>query len=363
MNPNRYRVIDADGHLIESIPELAEFMDPGIREIALHPGRNRQGVFPSLDGMHYRPPSEDAAIKGRRLVRASSGRAGSAEDYGAFLDQVGIAEAVLFTSEGLSVGFIQLADYAVRLCRAYNDYVAERYRKLDRRLHPMALVPLQNLEAAVAELRRAVLELGLPGAMLPSTGLPLHLGHPYYHPFYAAAADLGAVLAVHGGSNRGVGLDTYQNFFASHVLHHPIPLMVALTGMLFEGVLDRYPVKVAFLEGGVGWVVTLLDRIARDFEIYGPGILRRSLPEYLASGQILIGCEGNDHSLPYLVKEVGIEPFAYSSDYPHEADVLDAQREIGETLESTALSEAQKRALLGENAARFFNLSQNQEEA
>lgn len=354
--PN-FPLVDADGHLLESVADMAEYMDPGIREIALKPTRNRRGVFPTGDGMHYRPPGEEAAIKGRALVRATDGKPGSPEDYGAFLDKTGISKAVLYTSEGLSVGYINLADYAVRVCRAYNDYVADRYRRADPRLHPMALLPMQQVEAAVEELRRAVRELGLPGAMLPSTGLPLHLAHDYYLPIYREAAELGCVLGVHGGVNRGIGLDSFTHYLASHVLHHPIPLMIAMTAMIYHGLLDRFPtLKVAFLEGGVGWLVCLNDRISRNDDIYGTGATARPFIEYLTSGQILVGCEGTDRSLPYLVKMVGVEPFAYSSDYPHEVDLLDTQRELAETLEHPEFSEREKAALLGGNAQRFYGL-------
>jgi len=46
-------VFDCDGHIIESIPEMVPFLDPVDREIALNPSRNRQGVFASLDNIHY----------------------------------------------------------------------------------------------------------------------------------------------------------------------------------------------------------------------------------------------------------------------------------------------------------------------
>jgi len=108
------------------------------------------------------------AITGRDPVRT-----------GLLLEKAGVSETVLFPSEGLSVGFFQQADYAVRVCRAFNDYVAERYRKVDKRLYPMGLIAMQDVKEAVKELRRLVLELKLPGAMLPSRGLPLHLGHDY----------------------------------------------------------------------------------------------------------------------------------------------------------------------------------------
>lgn len=354
MATSSYSVVDCDGHLIESIPELAHYLPPSIRSIATAPTRNRQGVFPSLDGFHYPKPLDRAEVHGHQRVTASEHRPGSGEDWLAFVTKANIDHSVLFTTEGLSVGFLQLESYAVQLCRAYNDYVAERYRGVSDRLHPMALIPLQNATEAARELRRAVVELGLPGAMLPSTGLPLHLGHEYYWPVYAEAARLECALGVHGGSNRGIGIDSFTDFTASHILHHPVPLMHALVSFVCHGVLDRYPtLRVAFLEGGCGWLVCLLDRMARDEE-YFPGQAKRRLPDYLASGQLLIGCEGDDPSLAYLVERVGATPFAYASDYPHEVDLVDAQRQIQTTAERADLSPAAKAAILGANARRFF---------
>jgi predicted TIM-barrel fold metal-dependent hydrolase len=357
MARNGVPVIDGDGHLMESIPELAEYMDPDLRREALHPHRNRQGVFPSLDGIHYLRQIEGESIKQREHVAASDGRPGSGEDWVAFLDKADIERAVLFTTEGLSVGFIQHAEYAAKLCRAYNDYIADRYRRVSDRLHPVALIPMQDVNAAVAELRRAVRELDLPGAMIPSTGLPLHVGHEYYWPVYKEAADLDCMLAFHGGSNLGIGIDSFTNFNSSHILHHPVPLMYALVSLVVDGVLDRYSnLRVAFMEGGCGWLVPLLDRMKRNEEYFDTRENKRGLREYIAAGRILIGCEGEDESMPYVIERAGVEAFAYSSDYPHEVDLLDAKRQIEETLERADLSESDKAAILGGNAKRFFRL-------
>lgn len=355
MPRNGTSIIDSDGHLIESVPELAEFLSPDLRHRVLNPSRNREGLFPSIDGFHGPRVPRSARGGDRQYVTASEHRTGSGEDYQAFLEKAGVERAILYCSEGLSVGFIQNAEYAIQVCRAYNDYVAERYRKVSDRLHPMALIPMQQVSAAVDELKRAVKELGLPGAMLPSTGLPLHLAHEYYWPIYEAAAEMDCPLAIHGGSSRGIGIDSYSVFRGAHVLHHPVPLMIALTGLIYHGVLDRYPVRVAFLEGGCAWLVCILDRMERNEEIMGVETTRQ-LTDYLAGGQIQIGCEGNDVSLPYLARRVGIEPFAYSSDYPHEVDLVAAKHEIEETLEHPELSEADKAAVLGENARRFYGL-------
>ena len=271
MSYDNYSVVDCDGHVVESIPEMAEFMSRRIKDHALKPSRNRQGVFPSIDGMHFALHEENAQTK--RRVTASEYRPGSGEDWLAFLDRAKIERSVLFTSEGLSIGFIQIPKYAVEVCRAYNDYVYQRFAKLSDRLRPMALIPMQDVPAAVQELRRAVKDLGLPGAMLPSTGLPLHVAHESYWPIYEEAEKLDCPIALHGGANcEGAGLETFTNFTASHILHHPIPLMVGIIGFIYHGVLDRFPnLRVAFMEGGVGWLASLLDRAERDENYFDPG--------------------------------------------------------------------------------------------
>jgi predicted TIM-barrel fold metal-dependent hydrolase len=353
----RYSVVDCDGHIVESIPEMAEFMSERIKGQAVRPSRNRQGVFPSLDGMHFALHEENAQTKKR--ITASEYRPGSGEDWLAFLERAKIERTVLFTSEGLSVGYIQLPKYAEEVCRAYNDYVYDRFAKLSDRLRPMALIPMQDTSAAVQELRRAVRELGLPGAMLPSTGLPLHLAHETYWPIYEEAEKLDCPLALHGGANcQAAGLATFSNFTASHILHHPIPLMVGVIGFIYHGVLDRFPnLRLAFMEGGVGWLASLLDRAERDENYFDASDKpKQKTVDYLRSGRILLGCEGSEHTLAYLAKRVGIQCFAYASDYPHEVDLPAAVHEIEEIAERSDLTTEEKQSVLADNARKFFRL-------
>jgi predicted TIM-barrel fold metal-dependent hydrolase len=289
-------------------------------------------------------------------VTASAYRKGSAEDYLAFLEKAGVDEAIIFTSEGLSAGFIQNADYAVGICRAYNDYVHERYARLSDRLHPMALIPMQDSARARLELRRAVKELGLPGAMIPSVGLSLHLGHEYYWPVYEEAANLDCVLGVHGGSVLGIGMDTFTNRRAISGTHHSIALLLALTAIIGHGVMERFPnLRVGFFEGGCAWLVCLIDRMERHEKVTSR-IRVGTLTECLESGRILIGCEGNDGSLSHLARRIGIDNFAWASDYPHEVDLEAAKEMIQETVDHPELSSEEKTAVLGGNARRFFKL-------
>ena len=358
MNTESIRMLDCDGHVIESMSELAEYGDASIRWLA--PGQKdvRRLPFPSLDGIHWHNNQRVEGNLKRKRTNASAYRMGSAEDWQAFLDKTGIEETVLFPSSGLGIGLLRDVEYTVSLCRAYNDYVAARYRRVDSRLHPMAIIPMQDPKLGAEELRRAVTDLDLPGAMVPATGLLMgaDLGHPWHWPAYEAAAELDCVLGVHGGSNRQLGLDTFMAPGSSQTLHHPVALVTACVSMTYNGVFDRYPnLRVAFLEGGCAWVVLMLDRIERNREQF-PVFHNWPIHDYLTSGRILVGCEGNDPSLAYLVERIGPDAFAYSSDYPHEVDLVAAQHEIEETIDSPKLTLDHKAAILGGNARRFFKL-------
>ncbi|MCH2532677.1 MAG: amidohydrolase [Gammaproteobacteria bacterium] len=353
MPESTLRIMDSDGHLIESNEELSKYVDDSIKRVATGQIPAQDGPFPTLDGIHNYFKGKGGSFGGPRHT-ASDERTGSGEDWSVFLDKTNIEQTVIFPTKGLAVGFIQTPEYATRLCHAYNDYVFDRYRNVDKRIHPMGLIPLQSPKEAAKELRRIVIDLGLPGAMLPSTGLPLGLAHEYYHPVYEEAAGLGCVLAIHGGSNRGIGIDDFTDFIGSHILHHPVPLMYALVSFVYQEVFDKYPdLKVSFLEGGPGWLVPILDRAIRDDEFFGK-VASKPFDYYLTNGNVQIGCEGNDASLSYVASRIGIEPFAYSSDYPHEVDLAGAMHEIEETVESTSLSDAQKQAVLHDNTQRFY---------
>lgn len=351
MSKSKVRVIDCDGHLMEYAKDMAKYLDPSIRYLA---ERDRPfgigiDIFPSLDGVHYLPQDLYPALH-RPPSRHPLGSAG---DWIDLLDATGIEQTVLFPTEALSIGLIRQKEYTVRVCRAYNDWAAESYAGRDRRLQPMAIVPLQYPDEAVTELKRAVKELKMPGAMLPATGMQMQLGHEYYWPVYKAASDLDCALTVHGGANSGLGLDNFNDLKPSRFLHHPVALMRAFISFAYEGVFERFPaLKLGFLEGGAGWAVFILDRAQRENEFFqGP-----DLAKILASGKVLIGCEGIDMTVPYLLDLIGDKALAWSSDYPHEPGAEAVKHELEETIEDKRLTPSQRTALLYANAERFFKL-------
>ena len=351
-------IIDADGHINDHAcgEEIARYMPKGNQMTRL---------FPEFDHLHFR------YLKRHRRETGNP----TPDDWLKFLDKTGITWTVLYPTAGLAVGRIMAEEWAVVVCRAYNNWLYERYLNENPRLKGMALIPFQNVEAAVAELRRAVKELGMLGGMLPSNGEAIqgHLGNKIYWPLYDEAEKLGCSLAVHVGCLHHIGLDSFSTYYPAHALGHPFSLMIQAAGLLAHGVFERFPqLRVAFLEGGAAWVPFMMDRLDRSYHdghiqldldgrlLGGPKEGEKASDYFkgqLRAGRIFVGFDCADDGLGTAVKKAGREPFLFGSDFPHE--VFDAEKcrhEIDELLERDDLAQRDKEAVLRGNALRFYRL-------
>jgi predicted TIM-barrel fold metal-dependent hydrolase len=264
-------------------------------------------------------------------------------------------------------------EWAVLACRAYNTWLYEKFLNRNQRLKGIALLPFQSVEEAVRELRRAVTELGMLGGMLPSNGEAIqgHLGNKIYWPIYEEAQKLGCALAVHVGCLHHLGLDSFATYYPAHALGHPFSLMIQAAAMLAHGVFDQFSnLRVAFLEGGATWVPFMMDRLDRSYheghkqlglegELLGGPKNGEKASDYfkalLHGGRIFVGFDCDDDGLGTAVAKGGRQSFLFGSDYPHEVfDAAKCRHEINELLARDDLTEADKTAVLGANALRFY---------
>ena len=352
-------IIDGDGHVIEAragTNPLLEHLPEPYRSARV------RSVFPEIDHLHNEPvqmPANAGVLQGV-----------GPQEWGQFLHDVDIDAAVLYPSSGLAVGLITSRDWAIAATRAYNDWLHADYLSTNPALHGMALIPMQDPDAAVDELRRVVEELGMRGAMLPANGLRGALGSKEYWPVYAEADRLGCALAVHGGSALGLGFDHLEVRPGAHALAHPFGVLISLTSMVFNGVFDRHPgLRVAFLEGGVAWLLLALERFDRSYSTHVPFNARgellqldagQSVADYLgalaADGRLVVGCEGEEPDLVRAVQLLGSGAFMFSSDFPHEVSAEMCKHEIAEVQRHDALTPRQKDDILGDTARRFYRL-------
>ena len=333
-----YCVIDGDGHVRESMPALAKLLGPLGK---------RKTLFPS--------DAWDRQIQGTLGQTPAT-----PQEQLAGMDQDAIDVMVLYPTAGLGIGLIPEEEYAAALAAAYNTWLHEFCQANPTRLQYVALLAPQDLEATVRELRRAVTELGAVAAMLP-THVPLRpdWGHRYWDPIYAEAERLDVGLAYHHKSVHGEVTDQrFHNFITVHTVGHPVEQMMSLTSAIIGGVLERFPaLRLAFLEGGVGWVPFWMDRMDEEVEKRGAAeapYLTKLPSEYIKSGQVFFGVECEEKTIPDGVRWGLEETLLYSSDYPHwDGDWPDTVQVVRERED---LSESVKRKMLHDNAARFYKL-------
>jgi len=342
----KFRVIDGDGHCIENDSQIVEYAEYGGRSMKGAAG-GPLSIWPSLDGW-FRPASDALS-------------AGEPEAWQSFLEDTGIETTFLYPTAGLAFGLIQDRVWQVSLARAYNAWLHDHFTKRDPRLRGVALLPILDVPAAVAELRRAVTELGMPGGVLPAaTMLGKAYGHLDFNPLYEEAERLDAVLAVHGAPSKGFGFDFFDTFIKAHTLEHPFAVLIQFTSMIYDGVFERFPkLRVAFLECGVGWVPYMMDRMDEEFERRGARwcpYLRRTPSEVIRGGNLYFSCEVEEKTLPYVIQLLGEDNIFFASDYPHERDRHQFLSDIPEFVERSDLSDKVKEKILFRNVQRFYRL-------
>ncbi|HEY7560347.1 MAG TPA: amidohydrolase family protein [Candidatus Binatia bacterium] len=372
-------VIDADGHVIEEGINWQERLDVSFRERApqiYRDFRNRprilmEGrVWPIVDGPGLGNPgifSENWSMENRyrKGMRDPTARL---ED----MDFEGIDVAVLFgTLIGLAAANIADPGLANAICRAYNDWLAEFCAREPTRLKGVALLPLQDVGLAVAELERATGKLAMPTAMLPTNVHGKNLDHPDFYPLYDAVQELGVPLCCHAGvghngmpgvyGTQNAGSERFDVYFYTHAVSFPFEQMIAMISLMGGGIMDLYPrLRFAFMEAGAGWLPYWAERMDEHFEMLRPQVpkLKRLPSEHIGGGRIFVSCDPDEKMLPQVLELVGEDVVIYASDYCHwDSRFPDSVRLIADR---NNLAEKAKRKILGENALRFFGFKERE---
>jgi predicted TIM-barrel fold metal-dependent hydrolase len=134
--------------------------------------------------------------------------------------------------------------------------------------------------------------------------------------------------------------------------------MIALMHMIDEGVFDRYPrLKVAYVEGGCGWLPFWAQRLDEHFEKLRPQwpLCRRTPSEIIGSGQVALTCEPEEHALSSVLDAIGPHLVMHASDYPHwDCEFPESVRMLASV---PGLTDVQVRRVLGRNAVDWFGLT------
>jgi predicted TIM-barrel fold metal-dependent hydrolase len=365
-------VIDADGHILEPPDLWQTYIDPAFRDRAPR-------LFVDADGKE-RLRVEGRVLgspKGLGLLGAIGARQGTVSDTtmkyvegrkGGFdphariedLDVDGIDAAFLYPSLGLFSGAVQDPALAAAMCRAYNRWLADYCQPYPDRLFGIAMLPMQSVDLAIAEMRHARTTLGMRGGFLrpnPYGGRALH--HPDLEPFWAEAQALDFAIGLHEGASSGmptVGIDRFESRGARHIISHTMEMMLACMSVIWGGVVDRFPrLRIAFLESGGGWIAPWLDRMDRHYDDQGfndSGLSMR--PSELFQRNCWISFEPVEQSLSVLADYIGPHKILWATDYPHPDGFFPGAPHL--IAKRPELSAATKREILAGGAMRFYGL-------
>ena len=328
---NGFQVIDADGHVCDDEAAYRPYLEARFQSRPLLPHDAYDRSVSGKYGKHHKNPATQL------------------ED----MDLEGIDVQVLYGTGVLAMRRIRERELSVALHRAYNDWLAEFCSHNPDRLKGVAALPVIEPEASARELERAVTQFGFIGGMVHTRTYNHHMAEPCYDELYACAQQYDVPIAFHAGGSE---MERFDTFLAEHTLGHSHEQMASTLLVVYGGILEKFPrLQVAFLEGMVGWVPFLAERMDEEYEFrpHDAPLLTKKPSEYLKSGRIFYGAEPDEWMVPRVIEFLGTDQtILYASDYPHwDGDFPHTTHKI---VERTDLTDENKRSFLGDNARCFY---------
>jgi predicted TIM-barrel fold metal-dependent hydrolase len=283
------------------------------------------------------------------------------------MNRNGIFQSMCFPSfAGFSGRYFQQAedqDLSLVMLSAYNDWhIDEWCAAYPGRFIPLAIVPVWNQKAMVAEVRRVAAK-GCRAITMPELphiqGLPSYHDLEYWGPLFDVCSELGVVMCLHIG----------QGFAAINMAPGaPIDNMIILAtqvstlaaqDLLWGGAFFKYPdLKIAWSEAGIGWIPFYLDRCDRHYtnQVWLGHDLKGKMPSEIFREHSL-ACYVTDPTALKVRHEIGMDIIAWECDYPHSDSIWpDAPEFLINEFNGAGLTDAEMNKITWENTARFFDL-------
>ena len=254
-------------------------------------------------------------------------------------------------------------ELAMACVLAYNDWMVEEWcGDSGGALVPLCLIPLWDVAAAAAEIRR---NAGRGVRAVCFSEIPPHLGLPSIHsgewdPFFAACAETGTVVCMHIGSSSKMPATSADAPPAVAVTLSFGNAMSSLSDFLFSGVLVRFPtLKLAYSEGQIGWIPYILERaddVWREHRAWGG--VRDIVPEPPSTYYYrqVFGCFFRDRHGIDSLDVVGVDNTTFETDYPHTDSTWPHTKQVAEELMGDLPDDVVYKLVRG-NAIRMLELS------
>ena len=249
-------------------------------------------------------------------------------------------------------------DVVEKLIKVQNETLAGFCAGHPDRFVGFATAALQYPDLAAQQVEHAVKKLGFRGVGVSGSVAGEELANPRFHPFWAKCEELGVLVFLHplgvrelepSGRLDGSGVLT-------NTIGNPLETTIALSHLIFEGTLDRFPgLKICAAHGG-GFLPSYChrsDAVCRVFpDRVGP-LPKKKPTEYLRNGQLYFDTiMFNEEGMRHLIAEVGAEHVVMGTDYPFPWNTAPVEH----ILSVPGLSDTDKIAMLGGTAAKLLGI-------
>ena len=285
---------------------------------------------------------------------------GAEQQYVVIAERLKQMDAMSIDMEVLSINpfwYRKDRDTAAAIVKVQNEKLAELCAAQPERFAAFASLALQYPDLAVRQLEDAVKRLGLRGAAIGGNVLGEDFSDPRFHPVWAKAEELGAVLFIHPQSTPELAKRFQGNGWLSNTIGNPLDTTIALQHLIFEGTLDRFPgLKIVAAHGG-GYLGSYAPRSDHACFVSpqncNPDIKLKKRPTEYLNQLYFDSLVFTPEALRHLVAQVGAGQIVLGSDHP----IPWEEHPVDHVLATTTLSEQDKLAILGGNAARLFGMT------
>lgn len=241
----------------------------------------------------------------------------------------------------------------VAQAREINDEIASMTQRWPQRFAGMATLPLQDINAAIAELDRAVNTLGLKGAELDTVVNGKNWDEPEFLPLFKAAESMGAVFFYHPQPQHNMMADRIDRYAIPNSVGVPMEDALITATLICGGILDKCPdLKVCIAHGG-GPACYLMNRIDRGWQERRQGQVAKNLPSSYQSKLYYDCITLSEPALRFLIDQVGANRVVLGSDWPF---VSWDPSPAGWIQGLASLSDTEKELILHENLGALLDI-------
>ncbi len=240
-------------------------------------------------------------------------------------------------------------ELAIRAVAMTNEAVKQYCDQAPQRLWPVGTVALHHPDLAVKQLTAAVRDLGLRGVQISTSAGPgRELDAPELAEFWAAAEELGTAVLIHPwGCTLGERLNAYYLF---NTVGNPTETALALSRIIFSGVLERHPRLRIWSAHGGGYLASYIVRADHAWQARADAHTTREPPSTLLRRTFVDSLVYDSAQLRHLVEVMGPGQVTLGSDYPFDMGVDDPV----DRLEAAGFDGPTTAAIRGGNALRLL---------